>query len=432
MPSGTANPKMQGDDHEPVLAMRAPTRHRDNPLTRSKPGMIGFGVLVLMFVACLGTLPWTLGAPDGVARYDAGAPIEGRLPPSWVPYNDRDIERANNAVDRDLLAQVAVENGVSIDDLLGARSGDPELELIKPYWPTYAFGSDLLGRSLGIRLLAGGGISLAIGIAAALLSVSIGTIYGALAAYIGGKVDSFMMRVVDVLYGLPYILLVVLLAVASNALVDEWVTQAKAKESWMRAQVITQAEQRGESITKLEAVDVLASDQELRDELLAEANTIYPARDLSVGKRTALDVLTLLVAIGGVSWLTMARVIRGQVLSLKNQPFVEAARAVGSSPVRIFVRHLLPNLIGPIVVYATLTVPQAILQESFLSFLGIGVKPPLPSWGNLAAEGLGEINTYHSHWWLLLFPCVLLGITLLSMNFVGEGLREAFDPKRSR
>lgn len=432
MPSGTANPKMRGDDHEPVLAMRAPDRHRDNPLTRSKPGMIGFAVLAIMFVACLGTLPWTLSAPAGVPRYDAGAPIEGRLPPSWMGYDAHAIERANNAVDRDTLAIVAQEHGITVDALLEARAGDEELELIRPLWPSYVLGSDLLGRSLAVRLLAGGGISLSIGIAAALLSVSIGTIYGALAAYIGGKVDSFMMRVVDVLYGLPYILLVVLLAVASNAMVDEWVTRSKAKEGWMREQVILQAERQGESLTKSEAVEVLATDQPLREELLGEANLIYPARDLSVGQRTTLDVLTLLIAIGGVSWLTMARVIRGQVLSLKNQPFVEAARAVGSSPVRIFVRHLLPNLVGPIIVYSTLTVPQAILQESFLSFLGIGVKPPLPSWGNLAAEGLGEINTYRSHWWLLFFPCLLLGITLLSMNFVGEGLREAFDPKRSR
>lgn len=433
MPRGTTDQPIRAQqDEESVLAMRAPQRHRDNPLTRSKPGLVGFAVLVLMFVACLGTLPWTLASIDGVPRYDAGAPIEGRLPPSWYHFDDRDIERANNAVDRERLSEVAQQRGVSVDDLLAARSGDPQLALIRPLWPSYALGSDLLGRSLGIRLLAGGGISLAIGLAAALLSVTIGTIYGALAAYIGGKVDSVMMRIVDVLYGLPYILLVVLLAVASNAVVDEWVTRSKAKESWMRGQVIEMAQERGESLGKLEAVELLASDPVLRDGLLTEANLIYPPRDLSVAKRTALDVLTLLVAIGGVSWLTMARVIRGQVLSLKNQPFVEAARAVGSSPVRIFVRHLLPNLVGPIVVYATLTVPQAILQESFLSFLGIGVKPPLPSWGNLAAEGLGEINTYHSHWWLLLFPCVLLGITLLSMNFVGEGLREAFDPKRSR
>ena len=115
---------------------------------------------------------------------------------------------------------------------------------------------------------------------------------------------------------------------------------------------------------------------------------------------------------------------------MKAQPFVEAARAAGLPTGRIFVRHLLPNLLGPIIVYATLTVPQAILQEFFLSFLGIGVKPPLPSWGNLAADGLTELNSYRSNWWLLVFPCVLLGSTLLAMNFVGEALREAFDPRR--
>jgi oligopeptide transport system permease protein len=429
---------MVSETAESVSAMRAPTRHRDNPLTRSWPGMIGLAVLITMLVACLGTLPWTLSSasgPDGqslgVPRYDAGAPIEGRLPPSLWPMDARDIARANAAVDRAELALVASQHNVTADELLEAREGEL-LELIKPLWPRYALGSDLLGRSLLTRLLAGGGISLTIGIAAALLSVSIGTIYGALAAYVGGKIDSVMMRVVDVLYGLPYILLVVLLAVAINAMVDEWVTRSKAKEDWMRTRVVELQSQDGRSISRSDATELLARDPAFREELLGEASARFPAREISVGTRTALDVLTLLVAIGGVSWLTMARVIRGQVLSLKNQPFVEAARAVGSSPVRIFVRHLLPNLLGPIIVYATLTVPQAILQESFLSFLGIGVKPPLPSWGNLAAEGLGELNTYRSHWWLLFFPCLLLGVTLLSMNFVGEGLREAFDPKRSR
>ncbi len=438
MPNAGSDSQPVDNATESVSAMRAPTRHRDNPLTRSMPGMIGLGVLALMFIACLGSLPWTLssgsdgqGQSMGVPRYDAGDPIEGRLPPSWVPYDEHDIERANAAVDREALAEVAQANGVSVDDLLNARDGEM-LELIKPLWPRYLLGSDLLGRSLGVRLLAGGGISLTIGIAAALLSVGIGTIYGALAAYIGGKVDSVMMRVVDVLYGLPYILLVVLLAVASSAMLDEWVTRSRAKEDWMRTQRLEQQAAQGVEIARADATEMLARDPALREQMLGEANIKYPVRDISTGTRTMLDVLMLLIAIGGVSWLTMARVIRGQVLSLKNQPFVEAARAVGSSPVRIFVRHLLPNLVGPIVVYATLTVPQAILQESFLSFLGIGVKPPLPSWGNLAAEGLGELNTYRSHWWLLFFPCLLLGMTLLSMNFVGEGLREAFDPKRSR
>jgi ABC-type dipeptide/oligopeptide/nickel transport system permease subunit len=257
--------------------------------------------------------------------------------------------------------------------------------------------------------------------------------YGALAGYMGGKVDAVMMRAVDVLYGLPYILLVVLLAVASDAMVDEWVTHNKAKAHWMQDQIVEIDSQALEHrLSRSDAREILAKDQERYDALLIDATKVYPRRNISAPSRTALDVLTLLIAIGGVSWLTMARVIRGQVLSLKNQQFVEAAQAIGCSPFRIFVRHLLPNLIGPIVVYATLAVPQAILQESFLSFLGIGVKPPLPSWGNLAAEGLGELNTYRSHWWLLFFPCLLLGVTLLAMNFVGEGLREAFDPKRQR
>jgi ABC-type dipeptide/oligopeptide/nickel transport system permease subunit len=126
----------------------------------------------------------------------------------------------------------------------------------------------------------------------------------------------------------------------------------------------------------------------------------------------------------------MARVIRGQVLSLKQQPFMEACRAIGVPLHRQFIRHLLPNLMGPIIVYATLTVPSAILSESFLSFLGIGVKEPLPSWGNLAADGLSELNIVRSRWWLIFWPCLFVGMTLLSLNFVGEGLREALDPRR--
>ncbi len=434
-----AMPGRKNDEPESISAIRAPHRSRDNPLTRSIAGMLGLGVLAVMFVACLGSLPWTLGSSAsstsqsvGVPRYDAGSPKSGRLPPRWWRYDEQDIERSTRAIEPGVLEQIARDNGVEVDELLDARDG-PMLELVEPHWPRFWFGSDMLGRSLGVRLLAGGGISLTIGIAAALISVSIGTLYGAIAAYMGGKVDSVMMRAVDVLYGLPYILLVVLLAVASDAMVDEWVTHNKAKAKWMQQRVVEmQSQDAGEKISRGDARVILSADQALADELMAQAVQIYPRRELSAQTRTMLDVLTLLVAIGGVSWLTMARVIRGQVLSLKNQQFVEAARAIGGSPTRIFVRHLLPNLVGAIVVYATLAVPQAILQESFLSFLGIGVKPPLPSWGNLAAEGLGELNTYRSHWWLLFFPCLLLGVTLLAMNFVGEGLREAFDPKRQR
>ena len=242
--------------------------------------------------------------------------------------------------------------------------------------PRHLFGTDRLGRDLLVRCLAGGGISLSIGLAAALVAVFIGTAYGTVSGYMGGRWDAAMMRIVDILYGLPNVLLVVLLAVA----VDGMIERAGA--------------------------------------------------DLAPGVRQIINVLTLLIAIGGVTWLTMARVIRGQVLSLKQQPFIEACRATGVPLTRQFFVHLLPNLLGPIIVYATLTVPAAILSESFLSFLGIGVKEPLPSWGNLAAAGLNELNIVRSRWWLLLWPCLFIAIALLALNFVGEALREALDPKR--
>jgi ABC-type dipeptide/oligopeptide/nickel transport system permease subunit len=140
----------------------------------------------------------------------------------------------------------------------------------------------------------------------------------------------------------------------------------------------------------------------------------------------------LLVAIGGTSWLTMSRVIRGQVLSLRAQPFMESCRAVGVPPFRQFRVHILPNLVGSMVVYATLTVPSAILSESFLSFLGIGVREPVPSWGNLASAGLSEVNLVTSRWWLLAAPCVLIALTLVALNFIGDSLRVRFDPTATR
>ena len=186
------------------------------------------------------------------------------------------------------------------------------------------------------------------------------------------------MRIVDILFGLPSILLVVLLAVAVDGFL----------------------ERRGE--------------------------------DLGPVARQLLNIATLLAAIGGVSWLTMARVIRGQVLSLRAQPFMESCRAIGVSPMRQFFRHLLPNLIGPITVYAALAVPAAILSEGFLSFLGIGVREPLPSWGNLCSDALPELNPIESRWWLLAAPCAMIACTLVSLNFLGDELQARFDPMRAK
>ena len=362
---------------------------------RDLPAKLGAIVLVLIFGACLGSLPWT-AAPVGfsddrsagsVPRYNAGSPADARLPPNWFPDK---------------------ENGEQFS----------------------ALGTDHVGRSLFVRALTGGGISLGIGLAAAFIAVGIGTVYGAIAGYAGGPTDAVMMRAVDVLYGLPYILLVVLLAVASDAAIDEYITRSKERASFVYAQTISNPKAPAD-LTRTAAEAWRDDHPAIAAQIDANALAAVPPRQVSQTTRSALDVATLFIAIGGVSWLTLARVIRGQVLSLKAQPFIEAARAAGAHPVRIFFRHLLPNLVGPIVIYVTLTVPQAILQESFLSFLGIGVKPPLPSWGNLAADGLSEVNPYKSHWWLLAVPSVLLGITLLALNFVGEGLREHLDPRRA-
>jgi oligopeptide transport system permease protein len=202
-----------------------------------------------------------------------------------------------------------------------------------------------------------------------------------------------MMRVVDVLYGLPYILLVVLFSMAIGALP-----------------------------ARLAQTDIALLGS------LGQWMNEHPM---------LLNLSALFLAIGGVSWLTLARVIRGQVLSLREQPFIEAARACGAGGGRIFRLHLLPNLIGPIVVYTTLTVPTAVLQESFLSFLGIGVQAPLPSWGNLAATGVEELSIMvlpdaQVRWWLPLWPCLLLGLTLLALNFLGDALRRRLDPRRVR
>jgi oligopeptide transport system permease protein len=303
----------------------------------------GGGILGLILFLCLITLPLTLSERSGL-YYD------GQNPP---------MARAKPASDR----WKAEKN-------LGLSPRD--LETVD-YNFSYWFGADTLGRSLLGRCLLGGAISLLIGLAAATISVVLGVSVGLLAGYRGGWIDALLMRSVDILFGLPYVLLIVLFKIA------------------------------------------------LEPTLTGK---------LHFGIQSA-NLVVLFLSIGLVSWLTMARVVRGQVLSLRSQPFIEACRACGLPEWRIFTRHLLPNLIGPIIVYATLTVPQAILQESFLSFLGIGIQQPMPTWGALASEGLlPSLNTVNPRWWMLTFPCLLLATTLLSLNFLGDGLRDVFDPKR--
>ncbi|MAI66428.1 MAG: ABC transporter permease [Phycisphaerae bacterium] len=236
------------------------------------------------------------------------------------------------------------------------------------------FGTDQLGRDLLARCIVGGAISICVGLFAAFIAVFIGTAWGTIAGMQGGKIDAAMMRGVDILYGLPSIMLVVLITVAANSFV--------------------------------------------------QGNP-----SLSSALQEFVNVVALLSAIGIVSWLTVSRVIRGQVRSLMQRPAMDACKLIGVGPLRTCMHHLIPALLGTIVVYATLTVPTAILSEAFLSFLGIGIREPLPSWGNLAADGLGQLNPVHSRWWLLFWPCICIAVTLVAMNWFGQSLRKRVDPR---
>ena len=221
----------------------------------------------------------------------------------------------------------------------------------------HLLGTDVLGRDLLSRLLYGARISLLVGFVATGVALIIGVSWGIVAGYFGGRVDSVMMRIVDVLYGLPFIIFIILLMVIFG------------RNIWL-----------------------------------------------------------LFAAIGAVEWLTMARIVRAQVIGLKNQEFVQAAQVMGVSNISMFRRHILPNILGPIAIYATLTIPQVMLLEAFLSFLGLGIQPPMSSWGILIRYG---VESMEEHYWLLIYPGLTFTITLFALNFFGDGLRDALDPKTS-
>ena len=226
---------------------------------------------------------------------------------------------------------------------------------VPPLTGAHLLGTDFLGRDLLARLLIGLRVSLAIGVVATSVSLVIGVIWGAVAGYVGGRVDEAMMRIVDVLYSLPFIFFVILLMVVFGR-----------------------------------------------------------------------NFILIFVPIGAVEWLTMARIVRGQTLSLKQQEFVEAARAAGLTTPAIIARHIVPNLLGPVVVYVTLTIPAVILAESFLSFLGLGVQEPLTSLGVLISKGAQDMEVAP---WVLTAPSAIMVLTLMCFNFIGDGLRDAIDPK---
>lgn len=244
--------------------------------------------------------------------------------------------------------------------LFGQHSGETnnlENAFQKPSG-THWFGTDDLGRDVFVRTLEGGRISLAVGFLATAVSLVIGVVYGSFAGYVGGRTDAFLMRIVDILYSLPFTIFVILLMVMFGR-----------------------------------------------------------------------NFILLFVAIGFVEWLTMARIVRAQIMALKDTEFVEAARALGYGNLRIIFGHLLPNILGPVIIYASLTVPAVMLLEAVLSFLGLGVQPPMSSWGLLIKDGAEKIDVYP---WLLIFPALFFSATLFSLNFIGDGLRDALDPKSSK
>ena len=227
----------------------------------------------------------------------------------------------------------------------------------QPPSANFLLGTDTLGRDLFSRILYGARVSLLVGFVATGVALVIGVSWGIIAGYFGGRIDSVMMRIVDVLYGLPFIIFIILLMVIFG------------RNIWL-----------------------------------------------------------LFAAIGAVEWLTMARIVRGQVLTIKNQEYVLAAQAMGVTNIQMFRKHIFPNILGPIAVYATLTIPQVMLLEAFLSFLGLGIQPPMSSWGTLIRYGVESMEEYS---WLLIYPGLTFTITLFALNFFGDGLRDALDPKIS-
>jgi oligopeptide transport system permease protein len=247
-----------------------------------------------------------------------------------------------------------------LSPLIAPHSYDTQnlaLGATSPSWQHW-LGTDDLGRDLLSRILYGGRISLSVGLAATLVAVVIGVLYGTISGYFGGRVDMVMMRIVDILFSLPFIIFVILLMV------------------------------------------------------------IY-----------GRNIYLLFMAIGAVEWLDMSRIVRGQVLSLKKQEFIEAAQALGLRKRRIILRHMIPNVLGIVIIYSTLIVPRVMLTEAFLSFLGFGVQPPMSSWGTLINEGARSMEEFP---WLLLFPGLAFSSTLFSLNFLGDGLRDALDVRASK
>ena len=324
-----------------------------------KNKMAMFGLIMVAFYAIMATLAPILP----IYKYDRQVLDHQYLPPSLTKTAGelmvaRQVELIGRFMDKENrteMTQVEKERIIEMEHLVKTEIWDIDGKEVLVHKRRYLLGTDDLGRDMLSRIIYGGQVSMAIGLIGTITSVLIGIVIGAIAGYVGGKVDYFISRFIEVMYGLPYMLLVIILM------------------------------------------------------------AIF-------GK----NIFNLFIALSVVSWLTTARVMRGQIMSLKNSTFVEAARSMGASTPRIIFQHLVPNSLGILIVYATLRVPAFIMLESFLSFLGLGVSAPYASWGSLIQDSIGGMTNFS---WRLIYPAITMALFLFCMNFLGDGLRDAFDPQ---
>jgi oligopeptide transport system permease protein len=364
----------------------SPWRNAWARLRKNKLAVFGGIVLIALTGLCLfAPLFFDLS-------YQAQGLTIGGLPPGskvvkiYDAVADRGILEVSNV--EQLTSTRAFGTGPEADRIAQELAAGNEIKVgDRLYRPSiYLLGSDAPhGRDLLARILYGGRVSLMVGLVATIVALVIGVTYGAIAGFYGGKIDAAMMRLVDILYAMPFTIFVILLMV----FVQE---PTKKMDVWFN------------------------------DFSIFGAHLFRGARGLG-------NILLLFAAIGAVEWLTMARIVRGQIMSIKKMEYIEAARSLGLGKRRIIFRHMLPNVLGPIIVYTTLTIPAVMLLEAFLSFLGLGVQPPMSSWGVLIKDGAEKMEEF---WWLLVFPGGFFSLTLFSLNFLGDGLRDALDVRSAK